>query len=134
MASRLRDADVGKANTVHIVVKNERLEEITCQKKVSPTTHCPDIARAAYELFCAHYPRGASVRMIGVTVSGFDRHIEQLSILDVIEGENQGYEKRERAEKAVESIRGKYGYASLQRGIVLTDEKVNGLDIRGKKD
>jgi hypothetical protein len=72
--------------------------------------------------------------MIGVTVSGFDRHIEQLSILDVIEGENQGYEKRERAEKAVESIRGKYGYASLQRGIVLTDEKVNGLDIRGKKD
>ena len=134
VASRLRDADVGKANTVHIVVKNERLEEITCQKKVSPTTHCPDIARAAYELFCAHYPRGASVRMIGVTVSGFDRHIEQLSILDVIEGENQGYEKRERAEKAVESIRGKYGYASLQRGIVLTDEKVNGLDIRGKKD
>ena len=72
--------------------------------------------------------------MIGVTVSGFDRHIEQLSILDAIEGENHAYEKRERAEKAVESIRGKYGYASLQRGIVLTDEKVSGLDIRGKKD
>ena len=134
VAARLRDADVGKANTVHIVVKNPRLEEITCQKKVSPTTHCPDIARAAYDLFCAHYPLGAPVRMIGVTVSGFDHHIEQMSMLDLVDGEKQGYEKRERAEKAVENIRGKYGYASLQRGIVMTDEQVNGLDIRGKKD
>ena len=134
VAARLRDADVGKANTVHIVVKNPGLEEITCQKKVSPTTHCPDIARAAYDLFCTHYPLGAPVRMIGVTVSGFDHHIEQMSMLDFVDGEKQGYEKRERAEQAVENIRGKYGYASLQRGIVMTDEKVNGLDIRGKKD
>ena len=134
VASRLRDADVGKANTVHIVVKNEQLKEITCQKKVSPTTHCPDIARAAYELFCQHYPRGASVRMIGITVSGFNHHVEQLSIMDFVEGDNGGYERRERAEKAVEGIRGKYGYASLQRGIVLEDDRVKGLDILGKKD
>ncbi len=134
VTARLRDADVGKANTVHIVVKNPRLEEITCQKKVSPTTHCQDVARAAYDLFCAHYPLGAPVRMIGVTVSGFDHHIEQMSMLDFVDGEKQGYEKRERAEQAVANIRGKYGYASLQRGIVMTDEQVNGLDIRGKKD
>ena len=134
VASRLRDADVGKANTVHIVVKNTRLEEITCQKKVSPTSHCPDIARAAYELFCAHYPHGAPVRMIGVSVSGFVHHVEQMSLLDMVDGEKQGYEKRERAEQAVANIRDKYGYASLQRGIVMTDESVNGLDIRGKKD
>ena len=134
VTARLRDADVGKANTVHIVVKNPRLEEITCQKKVSPTTHCQDVARAAYDLFCAHYPLGAPVRMIGVTVSGFDHHVEQMSLLDMVDGEKQGYEKRERAEQAVANIRGKYGYASLQRGIVMTDEQVNGLDIRGKKD
>lgn len=134
VTARLRDADVGKANTVHIVVKNPRLEEITCQKKVSPTTHCQDVARAAYDLFCTHYPLGAPVRMIGVTVSGFDHHIEQMSMLDFVDGKKQGYEKRERAEQAVANIRGKYGYASLQRGIVMTDEQVNGLDIRGKKD
>lgn len=134
VASRLRDADVGKANTVHIVVKNEKLEEITCQKKVSPTTHCADIARAAFGLFCDHYPRGGSVRMIGVTVSGFDHHVEQLSLLGSVDGSKQEYDKRERAEKAIASIRGKYGYASLQRGIVMTDDQVNGLDVRGKKD
>jgi DNA polymerase-4 len=134
VASRLRDADVGKASTVHIVVKNNRLEEVTCQKKVTPTTHCPDIARAAYELFCKNYPFAVPVRMIGITVSGFDHHVEQMSLLDMVEGNQTEYDKRERAEQAVESIRGKYGYASLQRGIVLTDEHVSGLDIRGKKD
>jgi hypothetical protein len=72
--------------------------------------------------------------MLGITVSGFDHHVEQMSILDAVDGEKQGYEKRERAEKAVAGIRDKYGYASLQRGIVMTDESVNGLDIRGKKD
>ena len=134
VASRLRDADVGKASTVHIVVKNNRLEEVTCQKKVSPTTHCPDIARTAYELFCKNYPFGVPVRMIGITVSGFDHHVEQMSLLDMMGDEKQDSDKRERAEQAVANIRGKYGYASLQRGIVLTDEQVNGLDVRGKKD
>ena len=134
VAARLREADVGKASTVHIVVRNDRFEDVTCQRKVPPTTHCPDIARAAYELFCAHYAHGAPVRMIGITVSGFDHHIEQMSLLDGIDKGKQEYDKRERAEKAIENIRGKYGYASLQRGIVLTDEELNGLDIRGKKD
>ena len=55
-------------------------------------------------------------------------------MLDGIDKGKQEYDKRERAEKAIENIRGKYGYASLQRGIVLTDEELNGLDIRGKKD
>ncbi len=134
VASRLRDADVGKANTIHIVVKTPDLAESTYQKKVSPTMHCQDVARAAYDLFCKNHPHGVPVRMIGITVSGFDHHVEQMSILDALDGERRGYEKRERAEKAVADIRDKYGYASLQRGIVMTDEQVNGLDIRGKKD
>ncbi|MBQ8374945.1 MAG: DNA polymerase IV [Clostridia bacterium] len=132
VAARLRDADVGKANTVHIVVKNERLEEITCQKKVPPTTLCKDIALAGCELFCAHYPHGAPVHMIGVTVSGFDYHIEQISLTETAEG-GDDYQRRERAETAVANIRKKYGYAMLQRGIVMEDERSKGLDIRGKK-
>ena len=132
VAARLRDADVGRANTVHIVVKNHRLEEITCQKKVPPTMLCADIATAAYELFCGHYPHGAPVHMIGVTVSGFDYHVQQLSFDDVTGG-NEGYERRERAEDAVSKIRKKYGYAMVQRGIVLEDETLNGLDVRGRK-
>ena len=132
VSARLRDADVGKANTVHIVVKNERLEESTYQKKVLSTALCGDIAKAAYELFCAGYPKGAPVHMIGITVSGFDYHVEQLSLETA--GEQGAYEKRDRAESAVAKLREKYGYSAVQRGVVMTDDKLKGLDIRGKKE
>ena len=46
----------------------------------------------------------------------------------------KAYEKKESVENAVAKIREKYGYATMQRGVVLLDENVNGLDIRGKKD
>lgn len=132
VAARLRSADVGRANTVHIVVRNEWLQDTTCQMKVPPTALCGDIAKAAYELYCAHFPMGSKVRMLGVTVSGFDYHVEQISLDDVTDG--RGYEKKERAENAIAKLREKYGYATVQRGIVLGDEKLDGLDIRGKKE
>lgn len=132
VAGRQREADVGRANTVHIVVRDENLRDFTWQTKIPPTALCGDIAKTAYALFCQHYPLGAKVRMLGVTVSGFDYHIEQMTIGEVT-GKKE-YEKRERAENAVAKIREKYGYATLQRGIVLTDEKLNGLDIKGQKE
>lgn len=133
VAGRLRDADVGRASTVHIVVRNEKLQDTTCQMKVPPTALCGDIAKAAYELFCRHFPLGIRVRMLGITVSGFDYHVEQLRLDDVTEG-NNGYGRRQRAEDAIAKLREKYGYATVQRGLVMEDEKVNGLDIRGRKE
>ncbi len=134
VASRLRAADVGKANTVHLVVRNPQLEDTTCQTKVPPTALCGDIAKTAFELYCKHFPFGTRVRMLGVTVSGFDYRIEQLTVDSFLSEEGNGYDKRERAENAVAKLRKKYGYASVQRGVVLEDEKVNGLDVQGEKD
>ena len=129
VTARLRDADVGKADTVHIVVRNENFEDNTWQTKVPPTTLCSDVAQAAYMLFCQKWQSGEPVRMLGVTLSGFDHHNSQMSIMDVLGG-NEAYEKKERAENAVAKIREKYGYATLQRGVVMQDEKLRGLDIR----
>ncbi len=134
VAARLRTADVGRASTVHIVVRTPELKDVTCQTKVPPTALCGDIAKAAYELYCQHFPVGYAVRMLGVTVSGFDYHVEQISMDSLLDGNGASYEKRERAENAVAKLREKYGYATLQRGVVLEDEKLNGLDIRGKKE
>ncbi len=134
VSGRLRAADVGRANTVHIVVRNERLEDSTCQTKVPPTMLCGDIAKAAYELFCKHFPLGMRVRMLGITVSGFDYHVEQMSLDSFLSDDRANYDKKDRAESAVAKLREKYGYASVQRGLVLGDEKLNGLDIRGKKE
>ncbi len=129
VSTRQRVADVGRASTVHIVVRNDKLEFFTWQTKVSPTALCGDIAKTAFELFCKHYPLGAKVRLLGITVSGFDHHIQQLSI-----GDGEDYDKKERAENAVAKLREKYGYIAVQRGVVLEDKKVRGLDIRGKKE
>lgn len=132
VTSRGRIADVGKANTVHVVVRNEKLQYFTFQTKIPPTLLCGEVAKAAYALFCKNYPLGAKVRLIGVTLSGFNYHIEQMA-LDVA-GEKAAYEKMERAENAVAKIREKYGYAKLQRGVVLADERLNGWDIKSEKD
>ena len=134
VAARLRDADVGRANTVHIVVRDDALQFYTWQTKVSPTALCGDIAQTAFALFCKQYPTGKKVRLLGVTVSGFDYHVEQMSLLEALPTETANYTKRERAEDAIAKIREKYGYATVQRGIVLEDEESNGLDIRGKKE
>ncbi len=134
VAARLRAADVGRANTVHIVVRDSELKFYSWQMKVSPTSLCGDIAKAAFDLFCRQYTAGKKVRLLGITLSGFDYHVEQLTIDSLLEGEKSGYKKRERAEEAVAKLREKYGYSTVQRGVVMEDEKLNGLDIRGKKE
>ncbi len=133
VSARLRKADVGRANTVRIVVRTPELKDTACQTKIAPTALCGDIAKAAYELYCRHFPEGYKVRMLGVTVSGFDYHIEQLSLDELLDGKNS-YEKRERAEGAIAKLREKYGYSSVQRGVLVEDERLNGLDIRGEKE
>lgn len=138
VTARQRDADVGKADTVHVVVRNQYMEDSAFQKKVPPTALCGEVAKAAFELFCLHCPPSFKVHMLGVSVSGFDYHIEQLDLLSCT-GEEQtralgrNYEKSERAEKAVAKLREKYGYGTLQRGIMLEDARLASLDIRGKK-
>ncbi|MBE5751091.1 MAG: DNA polymerase IV [Clostridiales bacterium] len=132
VTARQRAAKVGRANTVHIVVRNELLHDFTWQTKVPPTALCGDVAKAAFALFCEHYPQGAKVRMLGVTVSGFDYDVRQLTFEQL--AESKTYEKKERAENAVAKIREKYGYATLQRGVVMADEKLNGWDIRAQKE
>ena len=134
VAARLRDADVGRASTVHIAVKDEHLQTFTWQTKVSPTRLCSDIAQAAYQLFCQRVPVGMPVHLLGVSVSGFDYNVRQMTLdVDGVQGKERSYDKKERMESAVAKIREKYGYATMQRGTVMEDELLSGLDIRGKK-
>ena len=132
VTARQRDADVGRASTVHLVVRDDDLDWYSYQKKVRPTGLCGEVAEAAYELFCEHYPIGSSVRLVGVTVSSFDYNVRQMT-LDELSGATDDYDKKEKVESAVASLRKKYGYAALQRGVVMQDESSSGLDIRIKQ-
>ncbi len=133
VATRLRAAGVGRANTVHIIVRDSRMKDTTCQMKVSPTALCGDIAKAAIELYKRCVSSPLAVRMLGITLSGFDNSVEQLTFDDLFGEERKEYDKRERAESAVAKLREKYGYLSVQRGVVL-DEETSKVDIYSPKE
>ena len=129
VAARLNDSGLGKADTVHLWVRDKELENYSFQKKVRPTALCGEIAEAAYALFRTQYKTRRAVRGLGVTVSGFDKGVRQMT-LDDLSGE---YEKKERAEKAVDEIRKKYGYSKIQRGIMFEDRSALSMDVRGER-
>lgn len=117
VAARLREADLGKADTVHLWVRDSSLNGFTQQKKVRHTVLCGEIANHAYDLFCANFAPPFKIRALGVTVSGFDKGISQITLDET----NGTYEKREKVERVVDEIRKKHGYSKLQRGIITDD-------------
>lgn len=127
VAARLRESELGLADTVHLWVRDSQLKSYQVQKKVRHTCLCGEIAEHAYELFCQKFKPPFAVRALGVTVSGFDKGLSQLT-LDETAGD---YEKRERAERCIDEIRKKHGYASVQRGIVAEVPTEMHNDIKG---
>lgn len=117
VAARLREADLGKADTVHLWVRDASLNSFVQQRKVRHTVLCGEIAGHAYDIFCANFAPPFKIRALGVTVSGFDKGISQLTIEET-EG---NYQKREKVERTVDEIRKKHGYSKLQRGIITDD-------------
>lgn len=127
VAARLREADLGRADTVHLWVRDSALKSMNVQKKVRPTVLCGEIAAHAFALFKERVRFPFAVRALGVTVSGFDKNLSQMTF-DEVDGD---YKKRERAERAVDAIRKKYGYSKLQRGIMADDPEAAHTDIKG---
>lgn len=126
VAARLRQSGRGLADTVHLWVRDSSLESFQFQKKVRHTALCGEIASAACALFKENFREPFSVRSLGVTVSGFDGGTSQIT-MDEAYG---NYSKRERAERAVDDIRKKHGYASVQRGILIHDPEGMHNDIK----
>ena len=129
VAARMKDAGLGKADTVHLWVRDKELQSYGWQKKVRPTALVGEIAEAAYALFRERYTARRAVRGLGVTASGFDNGVEQLTF-DSLGGD---YEKKAKAEEAVAKIREKHGYSKLQRGIMLEDPLSANMDVRGER-
>ena len=127
VAARLREAEMGLADTVHLWVRGSDLASFTAQKKVRHTCLCEEIAEHAYALFTNKFKPPFAVRALGVTVSGFDNGQSQIT-LDETAGD---YAKRERVERCVDAIRKKHGYASVQRGIVAENPADMHNDVKG---
>ena len=126
VAARLRAQD-SLCNTVQIGIRDTGLMWYERQAKLDrPVCNARDIFDAAFGLFQANRPprpvRSLSVRGSGLTPAG----PVQLSMLP----DEQRSLRRTDQERAMDKIRGKYGYQSIRRGVTLLDPSLD-LDAMG---
>ena len=126
VSARLRDNHF-KCNVVEISVRDNELFSFTRQQKIkSPTNITGEIAKAAMKLFHEHYRWQKPIRSIGVRACNLvsaDAPIQLDLFLD-----EQRREKEHKLDIAVDVIRRRFGFDSIQRGLMYQDRilsKVN---------
>jgi DNA polymerase-4 len=126
VAARMREL-AAKCTVVEVSVRDAELVSFTRQRKLLvPTCASMEIAQTAFELFKASYRWLKPVRSIGVRGAGLvpaDSCV-QLSLY-VDEAKRQ---KRERIDQAVDRLRRRYGYQSVQRALLYTDPLLGRID------
>ena len=126
VAARLRENGF-KCRTVEITVRDNELYHFSRQKKVENVTNITsEIANAAFELFRGNYSWEHPIRSLGVRGCDLvtDDYSEQLSLF-------YDYEYRQRqmkVDRAVDNIRSRFGYYSIQRGLMYYDKALSNLN------
>jgi DNA polymerase-4 len=107
-----------KGNTVHITIKYSNFNTITRQMTINPTCNIKDIYAAGVKLLEKNWTE-EPVRLLGISLSGFQNEREQISLfdLDVDEKEIKTDKKIDSLEDAILKIRKKYGTDIIKPGI-----------------
>lgn len=126
VAARLRKNGF-KCRVVEISIRDNKLISFSRQKKLGNATNITgEIAQSAYVLFKENYSWNNPIRSLGVRGSDLvnDNYWEQLDIFSSAEYR----EKLLKADRAVDDIRRRFGYFSIQRGLMYKDKKLSHLD------
>lgn len=126
VAARLRENGF-KCRTVELLVRDNELHSFTWQKKLkNPGNITNDIWMTAMELFRMHYNLEKPVRSLGVRGTDLilDTMPEQLNLFLSV----QQLEKQKKLDAAVDEIRRRFGYQSVQRAFVYRDRQLSRLD------
>ncbi len=99
-----------KGHTVHITLKYADFQVVTRQATIPATCTTKEIYQAGCGLLEQNWNRFHPVRLIGISLSGFNEDCSsiQLSLFDQIEGAVKS-DKNERIDRAMDKIRNKYG-------------------------
>ncbi len=119
VASRLRKHGF-KCRVVEISVRDNELMHFTRQHKIDHATNITsEIAEEAYRIFKQSYDWRKPIRSVGVRGADLvnDNYFEQLDLFSSAEQR----EKLEKMDDAVDSIRRRFGYFAVQRGLMLQD-------------
>lgn len=126
VAARLRKNGF-KCRVVEISIRDNKLISFSRQKKLQNATNITgEIAQSAYALFKENYLWNNPIRSLGVRGADLvnDNYWEQLDIFSSAEYR----EKLLKADRAVDDIRRRFGYFSIQRGLMYKDKKLSHLD------
>ena len=128
VSARLRENHfVG--DVIEISVRDNELHSFTRQRKVSmPTNITSEIGSYAMQIFKENYNWNKPIRSIGVRVA--DLMIDTVPVqLDLFNNQ----ERRERQHKmdlAVDEIRRRFGYYSIQRGMMYQDRRLSSVNAK----
>ncbi len=122
VALRLRSYNL-VANGVGLSIKNPALQWTTKQIQISPATaNSGAIAKAAIGLLEKIHNFGEPLRAITVAAIRLDNKDGiQMSLFD------EQSDKADKLEKTIDEIRAKYGYHSVQRGLLLENDLTGNL-------
>ncbi len=116
---RMREL-ASKCTVVELYVRDTELRGFSRQRKLStPSCSSTELSQVAFELFKANYHWEKPVRSIGVRGAGLIQACDyvQLSLYQ----DDRKREKWERIDVAVDELRQRYGYMSVQRAILKLD-------------
>lgn len=126
VAMRMRDLG-SKCNVVEIYVRDNELSGFTRRRKLdNPTNVSIEIARIAFDLFKRNYSWPKPLRGIGVR--GADLCPADCAVQLGFFSNEEKREKLEHIDKAVDTLRQRYGYRSVQRAVVYTDPVLGGIN------
>lgn len=128
VASRMRQL-VSKCTVVEIYVRDKNLNSFTRQRKLkTPTCSSQEISQTAFDLFRANYYWREPIRSIGVRGSGLVEATEpvQMSLYP----EDIKRQKWEKIDKAVEELRNRYGFRTIQKATIYTDPLLGSINPR----
>ncbi|MEG1614693.1 MAG: DNA polymerase IV, partial [Oscillospiraceae bacterium] len=127
VATRLREYGL-LCRTVQIQIRDSNLISFERQIKLDfPVCVSSVIADVAYALFKDNMSYPYSIRSIGVRACDLVENANcQMSLLP----ESIKTERLEELELTVDSIRKKFGYSSVQRGIMFSDKELSDLNAK----
>ncbi|MBN1291202.1 MAG: DNA polymerase IV [Candidatus Latescibacteria bacterium] len=106
-----------KGRTVTLKLRDETFRTVTRAHTLdSPVMTAEDIYHIALDLLRNEDLRGLKVRLIGVSVSGFDENC-QTSLFDA------GSERKEKVEELLDNIRGRFGKGAITRASLIYKRK-----------
>ena len=129
VAARLRENHF-RCRGVEVSLRDSSLFSFERQCKLSqPTMQEKDIAEAAFQLYKKNYRWSEHLRSVGVRAIDLRPDTEPSQISFDFSAEKQ--EEMERLESAIDGVRNRFGYYSVQHGVMYCDRALSHCDAKG---